>query len=41
VHTGTAGVLYARMATRWAAPGTRLAKVAGATATRSGKLLSA
>ncbi|MFN8895356.1 MAG: succinylglutamate desuccinylase/aspartoacylase family protein, partial [Betaproteobacteria bacterium] len=41
VRTGTTGVLYARMATRWAAPGAPLAKVAGATATRSGKLLSA
>jgi len=41
VHSSTAGVLYARIATRWAAPGARLAKVAGAVATRSGKLLSA
>jgi predicted deacylase len=41
VCSGTTGLLYARTATRWAAAGTRLAKVAGATATRSGKLLSA
>lgn len=36
----TAGVLYARVATRWATPGARLAKVAGATPIRTGKLLS-
>ncbi len=48
VHTGTvtplrcqgAGVLYARIATRWARPGQRLAKVAGTTLARTGKLLS-
>jgi hypothetical protein len=33
------GVLYARIATRWATPGMRLAKVAGTSATRTGKLL--
>ncbi len=37
---GTAGLLYARTATRWAAPGARLAKIAGAVPLRSGKLLS-
>jgi hypothetical protein len=34
------GVLYARIATRWATPGTRLGKIAGATPVRTGKLLS-
>lgn len=37
----SAGVLYARVATRWAAPGQRLAKIAGTTLARTGKLLSA
>jgi uncharacterized protein len=37
----SAGVLYARIATRWATPGMRLAKVAGTTLARTGKLLSA
>ncbi len=49
VDTGTvltlraqsAGVLYARIATRWATPGKRLAKIAGTTLVRTGKLLSA
>ncbi len=36
----SAGVLYARVATRWATPGKRLAKIAGSTLTRTGKLLS-
>lgn len=36
----SAGVLYARVATRWATPGTRLAKIAGTTLLRTGKLLS-
>ncbi len=36
----TAGVLYARVATRWATPGARLGKIAGATPIRTGKLLS-
>ncbi|MCE2915958.1 MAG: M14 family metallopeptidase [Rubrivivax sp.] len=36
-----AGRLYARIATRWATPGKRLAKIAGTTVVRSGKLLSA
>lgn len=35
------GVLYARIATRWAAAGQRVAKVAGRTLQRTGKLLSA
>ena len=37
----SSGVLYARMATRWATPGKRLAKIAGTTLARTGKLLSA
>ena len=37
----SAGVLYARVATRWATPGKRLAKVAGSTLARTGKLLGA
>lgn len=37
----SAGVLYARSSTRWATPGKRLAKVAGTTLARTGKLLSA
>ncbi len=36
----SAGVLYARSATRWAAPGKRLAKIAGTTLARTGPLLS-
>jgi uncharacterized protein len=35
----SAGVLYARVATRWAHAGKRLAKIAGTTLVRSGKLL--
>jgi predicted deacylase len=41
LRTQSAGVLYARIATRWAAAGQRLAKVAGRTLARTGKLLSA
>jgi uncharacterized protein len=41
LHATSAGLLYARVATRWALPGQRLAKVAGTTLVRSGKLLSA
>ena len=37
----SAGVLYARVATRWATPGKRLAKIAGTTLPRTGKLLGA
>lgn len=37
----SAGVLYARINTRWAVPGTRVAKIAGRTLVRTGKLLSA
>lgn len=37
----SSGVLYARIATRWAQPGQRLAKIAGTTLARTGKLLSA
>ena len=36
----SAGMLYARSATRWATPGQRVAKVAGSTLARTGKLLS-
>lgn len=35
----SAGLLYARMATRWATPGRRVAGIAGTTLQRSGKLL--
>ena len=41
VRTQSAGVLYARIATRWATRGDRLAKVAGTSLARTGKLLSA
>jgi predicted deacylase len=41
LHAVSAGVLYARMATRWATPGMQLAKIAGTTLARTGKLLSA
>lgn len=37
----SAGVLYARVATRWARAGERLCKIAGSTLRRTGKLLSA
>jgi hypothetical protein len=37
----SSGVLYARTATRWATPGKRLAKIAGSTLARQGKLLGA
>lgn len=40
VRACSSGVLYARIATRWATPGKRLCKIAGTTAVRSGKLLS-
>ncbi|MFM7705184.1 MAG: succinylglutamate desuccinylase/aspartoacylase family protein [Rubrivivax sp.] len=39
--TQSEGVLYARVATRWACAGQRVAKVAGRTLARTGKLLSA
>ena len=39
LHAVSAGVLYARIATRWATPGMHLAKVAGTTLVRTGKLL--
>lgn len=41
LHSQSAGVLYARIATRWARAGQRVAKVAGTTLQRTGKLLSA
>lgn len=40
LRTQSAGLLYARVATRWATPGKRLAKVAGTSLARTGKLLS-
>ena len=39
LHAPCAGVLYARVSTRWATAGARLAKIAGTTPNRSGKLL--
>jgi hypothetical protein len=41
VRAQSAGVLYARIATRWAVPGTRLAKIAGSSLVRTGNLLGA
>ena len=41
VQAQSAGVLYARIATRWALPGTRIAKIAGRTLVHTGKLLGA
>jgi uncharacterized protein len=41
IRAVSSGLLYARVATRWATPGKRLAKIAGTTLVRSGKLLSA
>lgn len=41
LHCQSAGVLYARIATRWALPGDRLCKVAGTLLARTGKLLGA
>ena len=40
LHAQSAGLLYARVATRWATPGKRLAKIAGSALLRTGKLLS-
>lgn len=40
MRTTTSGVMYARCSTRLATPGTRLAKVAGTSIKRTGKLLS-
>ncbi|WP_448207235.1 succinylglutamate desuccinylase/aspartoacylase family protein [Azospirillum sp. sgz302134] len=40
VRTGSAGLLYARIATRFTAAGKRIGKVAGTTLRRSGPLLS-
>jgi predicted deacylase len=37
----SAGLLYARVSTRWATPGRRLAKIAGTSLARTGKLLGA
>ncbi len=36
----SAGVMYARCGTRWASPGKRLAKIAGTSLARTGRLLS-
>jgi predicted deacylase len=40
LHCRSAGVFYARCATRWASAGKRLGKVAGTVPVRSGRLLS-
>jgi uncharacterized protein len=40
LHCKSGGVMYARCSTRWAAAGKRLAKIAGTSLARSGKLLS-
>ncbi|MBC7610448.1 MAG: succinylglutamate desuccinylase/aspartoacylase family protein [Polaromonas sp.] len=40
VHCKSAGVMFARAGTRWASPGKRLAKIAGTSLARTGKLLS-
>ena len=40
VHCKSAGVMYARTSTRWASAGKRLAKIAGTSLARTGKLLS-
>lgn len=40
VAAQSSGVLYARIATRWARAGDRIAKIAGTTLARTGKLLS-
>lgn len=40
VRAQSAGLLYARIATRWATPGKRLCKIAGTALVRTGKLLS-
>jgi uncharacterized protein len=41
VRCQSAGLLYARSGERWAAPGKRIAKIAGTALMRTGKLLSA
>ncbi len=40
VHCRSAGVMFARTGSRWASPGKRLAKIAGTSLARTGKLLS-
>ena len=40
LYCKSAGVLYARVGSRWASPGKRLAKIAGTSLVRTGKLLS-
>lgn len=40
LHCQSSGRLYARIASRWATPGKRLAKIAGTTLARTGRLLS-
>jgi uncharacterized protein len=40
LRSASSGVLYARCSTRWAAAGKRLAKIAGSSVARTGKLLS-
>jgi predicted deacylase len=40
LHCKSSGLLYARCGSRWASPGKRLAKIAGTSLARTGKLLS-
>jgi predicted deacylase len=40
LHCKSGGLLYARCSSRWAAPGKRLAKIAGTSLARTGNLLS-
>lgn len=40
LHCKSGGLLYARCGSRWASPGKRLAKIAGTSLARTGKLLS-
>ncbi|XVJ70070.1 MAG: succinylglutamate desuccinylase/aspartoacylase family protein [Rhizobacter sp.] len=40
LHCQSAGLVYGRCGSRWAAPGKRLAKIAGTSLARTGKLLS-
>ena len=40
LHAQFSGLLYARVSTRWATAGKRLAKIAGTSLARTGKLLS-
>jgi predicted deacylase len=40
LHCASSGLLYGRCGSRWASPGKRLAKIAGTSLARTGKLLS-